>query len=413
MNPAAFDAVRDVFAASGFTITPGGRAMPAKSATRAATLEPGSPVAVDVLRGDLNLSAIGTVTYRDGDRVLIFGHPFFQSGEVRLPLSTAHIVGIMASVATSFKLGVPGTPIGVATQDRRTAVGGRLGGVPELMPFSVDVTHDGRRQAFHFETIEDRSLLPQLVATAAMNSVLESGGGGAQQTVRWTMTAWRHGRALAIDDAVAGESPLPDMIGAVSAPLRFLYGNSFERFSLDSLRLAMRIEPGRQQWTLRSASFGAPAVRPGGTLRVRTEIERWRGDRRAVELDVHVPAELPDGRYTLWLGGGSEFDRYAAARLPARYRPVSVDDGWRRLAALKSSDALYCALWAKSPEVTSDGEDYPELPTSSLAVLAAPQNIGDRMRRGEWALFEQRPAKVEGVLRGELLMEVNVDSRTP
>ena len=410
MNPVAIDAVRELFAASGFTVTPGGRAMPSK---RAATLEPGSPVAVDVLRGDVNLSAIGTVTYRDGDRVLIFGHPFFQAGEVRLPLSTAHIVGILPSLATSFKLGVPGTPVGVATQDRRTAVGGRIGGVPDLMPFSVGVSSGARTQVFHFETIEDRGLLPQLVATAAMNSVLESGGGGAQQTVRWTMTAWRRGRSLTLGDAVAGESPLPDMIGAIVAPLRFLYGNTFERFSLDSLRISMQIEPSRRQWNLRAASAGASAVRPGGTLRVRAEVERWRGERRTLDLDVRVPAELPDGRYMLWLGGGSEFDRFAAQRLPARYRPVSVEDAWRRLAAIKPSNALYSALWAKASEVTGDGEDYPELPTSSLAVLAAPQSVGDRMRRGEWALFEQPARKLDGVLRGELLLEVNVDARTP
>jgi hypothetical protein len=95
---------------------------------------------VDVLRGDLNFSAIGTVTYVDGDRVLLFGHPFFQSGGIRLPLSTASITTIMGSLNTSFKLGVPGTPIGTATQDRRTAVAGRLGATPSLMPIRVEVT---------------------------------------------------------------------------------------------------------------------------------------------------------------------------------------------------------------------------------------------------------------------------------
>src|SRR5688572_5759367 len=44
---------------------------------RAAALEalvPGAAVAVDLMRGDLNLSAIGTLTWREGDRVVAFGH---------------------------------------------------------------------------------------------------------------------------------------------------------------------------------------------------------------------------------------------------------------------------------------------------------------------------------------------------
>ncbi|MEO5880512.1 MAG: SpoIVB peptidase S55 domain-containing protein, partial [Candidatus Eisenbacteria bacterium] len=87
-----------LFGASGFRLVPGGRQDPASAAT---TLEPGDAVAVDVLRGDLQLSAIGTVTYRDGDRILIFGHPFFQAGDVRLPLSTATITTIVASSQSS------------------------------------------------------------------------------------------------------------------------------------------------------------------------------------------------------------------------------------------------------------------------------------------------------------------------
>src|SRR5262245_8101884 len=137
LHPAPLAAVRSLFEPEGFAVVPGGRE---RTPEKHATLEPGDAVAVDVLRGDLNLSAIGTVTYRDGDRVLIFGHPFFQSGDVRLPLSTARITTVLGSLSSSFKLGVTGTPVGTATQDRRTAVAGRLGPAPRLLPIRVRVT---------------------------------------------------------------------------------------------------------------------------------------------------------------------------------------------------------------------------------------------------------------------------------
>lgn len=410
VHPDALPLVRDLFAASGFNVVPGGRS---RDTARPAPLVPGSPVAVDVLRGDLNFSAIGTVTYVDGDRVLIFGHPFFQSGEVRMPLSTARIVAILPSLASSFKLGVPGTPVGVATQDRRAAVAGRLGESPALMPFRVEVTAGGRRQSFAFECIEDRSLLPQLVGAAAMNSLLESGGSGAQQSLRWTLVLWSGGRELRLSDVVAGEAPVAEMLGAVSAPLRFLAGNPYERCRFDSLRIAIEATPGREQWTLRGARTGAAAARPGGTLRVAAELERWRGERRTVTLEVPVPEELPNGRYTLWLGGGAEFDRAAASRLPWRYRPVSLADAWQRLGSLRRSDRVYSALWARAPEVTSDGEDYPELPTSALAVLASPEAAGDAARRAGWALFEGPDVAVPGVVRGEVTLDIVVDRTAP
>ncbi|HEV2105548.1 MAG TPA: hypothetical protein VGU27_07425, partial [Candidatus Eisenbacteria bacterium] len=414
LDPRAFAAVRDLFSPSGFLVTPGGRAPASPAPAARAGLEPGDAVAVDVLRGDLNFSAIGTVTWRDGDRVLLFGHPFFQSGEVRLPLSRAEITTVVSSLASSFKLGVPGEPVGVATQDRRAAVAGRLGGVPRLLPFAVDVALPGAAtRAFHFQTIEDRALAPQLVSAAALNSLLESGGSGPEQTVRWTLDLWRQGRRLTLADVEAGEAPFSDVLSGVGAPLRFLFGNPYERLRLDSLRVRLEATPGREQWTLRQAAFDRAAVRPGGTLAVAVEIERWRGPRRTLALRLPVPEELPDGHYVLHLAGGPEYDRFLAQRLPARFRPVSLDDAWRRLASFHASDAVYAALWARAPEITQAGEDYPELPTSALPLLSPPGQSGDRARRGDWALVSEARVPVAGVLRGELVLDVDVDSKAP
>ncbi len=413
LSPRALELARPLFEGTGFLLTPGGRSAAAPAA-KPAPVVPGSAVAVDVLRGDLNFSAIGTVTWVDGDRLLIFGHPFFQAGDVRMPLSTAHIVGILPSLYDSFKLGVPGTPIGVATQDRRTAVGGRLGGVAHLMPFSVSVRGTtGREQVFRFESIEDRTLMPQLVATAVMSGLLESGGATAQQTVDWSLVAWSGGRSVRFHDRAASEAPFTDVAGGVAGPLRFLAGNAYQAWRPDSLRIDVVVRPGREQWTVRGASLDAAVVRPGGRVRARVELERWRGGSTLMDVDVDVPAELSDGRYTLWLGGGSEFDRMAATRLPARYRPTSLADGVRRLEALKSSDALYTAIWARAVDVTRDGEDYPDLPGSAQALLAPTQAAGERIRRGDWALLGEGAHPLAGVVHGEVMLDVNVDDRAP
>jgi hypothetical protein len=414
-NPAALPTLRAMFEPEGFAVVPGGRERPGRTgSTSAHTLEPGSAVAVDVLRGDLNFSAIGTVTYRDGDRVLIFGHPFFQSGEVRLPLSTAHITTILGNVNTSFKLGVTGIPVGTATQDRRAAVAGRLGTPPQLLPIRVSVRGAGpRAQQFAFESIDDRSLLPQLLSATVLNSLLESGGAGVVQTIRWSLTLWSGGRSLKLGDVAAGESPLADIASTVGAPVRFLAGNPYRRFRADSIVVELATEPGRVQSTLRSATLTSASVRPGGVAHVRAQIERWRGARSTLTLDVPVPEELPDGRYVLELAGGLEFDRFTATRLPARFRAVSLEDAWQRLGSVRRSDALYAGVWARAPEVSVDGDDLPELPSSALALLAPPLQAGERVRRSDWALVQELRTPVEGVLRGELTLDLVVDHLAP
>lgn len=412
LHPSLAPLVRDAFAPFGLAVAPSGRATarPARTA-----IQPGSAVAVDVLRGDLNFSAIGTVTYVDGDRVLLFGHPFFGSGDVRLPMSEAEIVTILPSLNNSFKLGAPGRTIGVATQDRRAAVAGRLGAPPRLLPFGVRIERPGlAARTFRFESVEDRALLGQLVGTAAANSLLELGGEGAQQSIAWTLDARvrGHGR-LRLDDLAAGDAPIAEVIAGISAPIRFLANNPFERVTFDSLQISLRTVPGRDQSTLRQASLASSAVRAGGTLEAKVEIERWRGAREVRTVRIEVPAELPPGRYTLWLGGGSELTRLESARVPARFRPVGVADAMERLAASRASTALYATIWAKAPDVTADGEDFAELPTSAIVVMSPTQTVGDRQRRADWALMVEQRFETAGVLRGEIALDFQVDRLAP
>ena len=413
LHPAALEEARRLFEPMGFALTPGGRD-PA-GGPPADSLRPGAAVAVDVLTGDLQLAAIGTLTWRDGDRVLIFGHPLFQSGDVRLPLATAQITTIVASDLMSFKLGVRGRPVGTLTQDRRTAMSGRVGATPRLLPVAVEiVTPGGRRQAFHFASIEDRALAPQLVGVAALNSLLESGGAGAHQTLRWTLRMARRDAApLTVSDALVSDAPANDLMSAVAAPLRFLFNNPFAGLKLDSVAVTIETTPTRETWTLRSARVLDAAVRPGGPLRIQCEVERWHGERSIVATTLTVPEEAPDGRYVLWLGGGAELSRYEASRLPGRYRPTSLDDAWRRLAGIRPSDALYATLLAGAPEVTRDGRDYPELPISALALLAGAQRAGDGGRRGDVASLDERRIPFHGPVRGELLLSVQVDAKAP
>jgi hypothetical protein len=413
LNSAAFEPLARELSALGFAVVPGGRA-PAGGPT-ADQLQPGAAVAVDVMRGDLLLSAIGTVTYRDGDRVLIFGHPFFQSGDVKLPLSTATITTVVSSQMSSFKLGVTGREAGTVTQDRRAAVAGVIGGAPHLLPVAVAVKGAAPEpQRFRFETIEDRALAPQLIGVAAVNSLLESGGAGSNQTVRWRLDLFRRGaKPLVLTDLAAGEAPIQEVGAAIASPLRFLFGNPFERLTLDSVRIAVEVEPGREQWTLRGARVLEAAVRPGGRVRVRCELERWHGGREVRDVALTMPEEVPEGRYLLWVGGGPELARFEAARLPWRYRPTSLDDAWRRLGDLRPGDALHVALFARAPEVTSDGRDYPELPLSALALLAGGQGAGESARRGDVARLDEERVALGGTVRGELQLQVTVDPAAP
>lgn len=412
LDPAALELARDRLAPLGFRVVPGGGAVPGPAA---AAVVPGSAVAVDLMRGDLQLSAIGTVTWREGDRVLLFGHPLFQAGGVRLPLSTASIVTVVASDYSSFKLGARGREIGVVSQDRRAGVTGTIGPRARLLPMTVTIT--GLRpaaQRFRFEMVEDRALAPALAGIATLNSLLEAGGTGGNQTLAWTLRLHRRGaEPLVLDDVAAGDNPPADVANGVGGPLAFLFGNPFATLTLDSVEVSVRAAPGRSQWTLREARLLRAAVRPGGVVRVECRLERWRGPVETRVLELRVPEELPAGSYRVWVGGGPELTRLEAARAPARYRPTSLDDAWWRFARLRRGTTLHAVVLAGAAGVTAGGRDYPDLPRSADALLASGLSASGQDRRSGDELVGEVALSFAGAVRGELLLSLTVDPKAP
>jgi hypothetical protein len=334
---------------------------------------------------------------------------------VKLPLTSVEILTIVASDMISFKVGSVGTPLGIATQDRRAAVGGRMGPLAHLMPLSVKVGGPAATaRSFRFQSIEDRNLAPQLVALATLNSLLESGGTGAGQTLRWSMTLYRKGVApLRLDDQSTGAAADNDLVAGIAQPLTFLYNNPYASLALDSVAVDLQVAPGESLWTVRNVRLLDAAVRPGGTVHARCQLERWRGGLRTVDVSLHVPEEVPEGRYLLWVGGGPELTRYEAQRLPGRYRPASLDEAWKRIGDLRNSTRLYATLLARAPELTREGRDYPELPTSALALLSGGSAAEDVSRRGTQAILDEVRHPVNGHLHGEVLLEILVDRDAP
>ena len=67
-------------------------------------IQPADAVAIPLIRGDFEYSASGTVTYVSGNKVYLFGHPFFNLGTVEFPLHKADVITVVPSFQSSFKM---------------------------------------------------------------------------------------------------------------------------------------------------------------------------------------------------------------------------------------------------------------------------------------------------------------------
>src|SRR5262252_6425369 len=59
------------------------------------TLAPGTSVSVELARGDYSVAASGTVTFRDGEKIYAFGHPFLSIGTADMPMTESSVVTVI------------------------------------------------------------------------------------------------------------------------------------------------------------------------------------------------------------------------------------------------------------------------------------------------------------------------------
>ncbi|MCC7478968.1 hypothetical protein IT575_10990 [bacterium] len=150
-------------------------------------LKGGDAVAVSLMQGDIELNAIGTVTYSDADgRVLIFGHPMLGSGSTNLPMGKGYVVWTFTSIERAFKQGVRLDTLGTLTQDRLAACGGKLNTQPDLIPFKIKIKDidNGSERVMNVSVIRHPDYTPMLMAMAlsqAAGKVLDRQSGGTMK----------------------------------------------------------------------------------------------------------------------------------------------------------------------------------------------------------------------------------------
>ncbi len=135
----------------------------------------GGAIAVELIRGDMSAAAIGTVSYIDGDKVLAFGHPMFQTGETYAPVSTATVHTVIPSAQSAFVMATAMTEIGSLTQDRQSAIAADTGLRTPTIPMNISITSTSGKHvdsgSFHVDVLANKFLTPAIAGAALMNAI--------------------------------------------------------------------------------------------------------------------------------------------------------------------------------------------------------------------------------------------------
>ena len=375
---AAFSGV--AVGASGDTATPGG-AGPAIPATQ--PLVAGGPIGAALATGDLNLSAVGTLTHIEGNRIFAFGHQMTGMGQVDVPMTRADVILTLASSAGSFKIAYSSEPVGSIVEDRLTAIVGEMGRPAATLPVDIKIKSGMTDRAFHYDVVRDRTFTPVLAALTAANSLTRINEYDAAGTVsmRAKVVVEGHPEVTYEDLYSATTATQPVHLLAandVGSLIGMVSNNPFEEAKVLSASAEIEILPPSQVANVTAVLASRSEVRPGETFRVSATLSPVRGPERTVNFEVALPEDTPSGEVQILVGGGSAMEGLDRRVLERQAQQASsLDDLLRLVSRQRKSRTLYLRVMRRAPSAIVRSEVLPGLPLSIFSVLNNPRLSAD------------------------------------
>jgi hypothetical protein len=344
--------------------------------TNAADLAPGSMISLLFVRGDLNLNADCTVTYRRQDSLYACGHQIFLTGPAQIPFAKSQVLATIPSLATSFKLDSPGPPVGTIHQDRFGAIYGVVGDSAPSIPVHIQISSSlNRKEDYNFDVVEQPLLSPLLVNLAVISTLgaTERMAGPSTLDLNGTIHL-SSGDTVRVEDVLSSEFAAANAAGAAAAtPLSYVLSSDYPGLRVEGVELSItarnknRVASLEQVWSTKSE------VQPGDHIEVTAVLRTPSGESLTQKIPVDIPESVSDRALSLIVGSGPTINALQNRFTPLGAPPRDLRQLIRALNRTRRNNRLYALLLAPQRSFILQGDEFPSPPPSLLQTfLAAP-----------------------------------------
>ncbi|HMS40813.1 MAG TPA: SpoIVB peptidase S55 domain-containing protein [Pyrinomonadaceae bacterium] len=371
------------------------------------TLRGGASVSMSLVRGDYSMAAAGTVTYRDGEKIYAFGHPFLNLGSSDLPMSESSVVVVVPSLNNSFKLSVPNAMVGTMTQDRSTGVYGKLGQAPKMIPVKLNMqTSRGQSETVNFEVAKDDFLTPLLLNISVYNAILANERSIGESTIEVSgEIKLKTGDTVKIERRFSGPSAALFSAGSVAIPTSALLKSRFDEMEISQITLNLSSTDGSKTAVLERATVDKAEIKAGETFEVQAFVRSDSGKVFVQKIPVKIPADTPAGTLLINVADGATAQQVAVSQ---HFVPKNLGDLVKTINGLKKEDRLYVQTYRITNGAVIGSKELPNLPPSVLATLNNERTAGAYKPTIMTVWTDQEIPPAEFIISGQQVLTIEV-----
>ncbi len=381
------------------------------------SLRPGDAISAVLVSGDMSISALGTVTYNDGKKVLAFGHPLFNIGPVNMPIAKAEVLMVFASSFSPNKFGNATEIVGALRQDRHSAILGELGATSEMIPVEVRVRsfNDAgavrKEKKLSFNVFVQQKWTPYLMMVTLFNCISGLNDFAEEATYRLMGQVELDGEEPLSLSTMQAPSDLP-----IPAPMQLAgwWGDKFNRLFLNaakfpkfkSVNATIDLLPERRVASIENAWVAESEVDAGSEIPVKVFLRPFRGERIEREFKVKIPTGLPKGTHRILLSDADTLNRMQARGASNRY--MDLQQTVSLINQERSNNKLYVSILQSRPTVYYDDKTLPSLPASVLNVLQTGRTASRGFTASAETAHEQLEIPFDQIISGSFSLNITV-----
>ena len=302
--------------------------------------KPGDSVAALLVWGDVELSAVGTVTATSTNgKFLAFGHEFLDRGQVNYPSARAFIHETISNSEFPFKLATPLYINGVINQDREVAIAGQAGVFPSFIPVELRFKNldTGKNHTYKFRVVADEFLGAKLIEGIYSALVSEAWGRKGQGTMfvnfridgRNIPNGWARSDIFYSDNDVI-EVAFKDTVEMISAYLTQPF------IEILPAGFTLTVEATQAPKILRIEDVETVSrAKPGDEIEISVKLRGWRSEIIERKFTLKIPDDA-SGVSELIVRGGNE-EPMPQTAINEGYK--TIDSLERLLTEFKAADA--------------------------------------------------------------------------
>jgi len=376
-------------------------------------LSPGEAVGIQLISGDLDLTAVGTVTQVDGNRILALGHPFYNLGSVDYGLTKVQVLTVVPSLESSFKMATTGELIGRVTQDRTSGVYGELGAFPKYLPLSLELQQSPvKKKQFKLKLVNDPILTPALLnlGISSLVSAEERSYGSLSLDFEGDLFL-DGGQSVHLEDLFSGnfDNPTTGLSGLVAAVVYLLKNNEFQEVKINSIDLKVRAVDQVRNAALEKVLLDKYEVNPGEIIKVTVYFRTSRNEVKREEVEFMAPALAPGTEFNLVVGDAVAMQQLERGIYRLQdFTPRNLSQMLRLLGNLRKNNRIYFKILASKPGLFLRGEEMPNLPASLKMMFTSPRAATTSLTEINRSTLGEYQLPVPYVFKGSVNIPINI-----